>query len=92
MSNRWLAPRAGAFGLVIGTVVFLALHIAKGAAPAVSIAAVLLGALIAAALLWRVRRVQLLRTRQAQGYFASTMIIAAILLVMLPSGIVLNSF
>ncbi|WP_134323284.1 hypothetical protein [Cumulibacter soli] len=90
--NRWLAPRSAGFGLLIGVAVFLSLHIAYDANLAVTLITLLAGAAVAAALLWRVRRTQLLRTRQAQGYFAAAMIIAAIVLVMLPPGLVLSAF
>lgn len=86
MDNRWLAPRAMALGLVVGIVVFLTLHLALDASVLGSLAWLLVGGAITTALVLHVRRVELLRTRQAQGYFVSAMMVAGITLAWLPPG------
>lgn len=86
MNTRWLAPVAAAYGLLIGVVVFIALHLALDATVFGAVLLLVLAAAVTGAALWRIRRTKLLRTRQAQGYFIAALMIAGILLIMLPPG------
>lgn len=88
MNDRWLPPRAAALGLLIGVVVFLTLHLVLDASVLGSLVWLLAGGAIGTALVLHVRRVELLRTRQAQGYFVSAMMVAGITLAWLPPGTV----
>jgi hypothetical protein len=88
VNDRWLPPRAAGLGLLIGVVVFLTLHLVLDASVLGSLTWLLAGGAITTALVLHVRRVELLRTRQAQGYFVSAMMIAGITLAWLPPGTV----
>lgn len=92
MSNRWLAPQSAALGLLIGLVVFLTLHLVLGAGALGTFGWLLVGGVLTTALVRYVRRGQLLRTRQAQGYFVSAMILVGITLAWLPPGTIGGAF
>lgn len=86
MNTRWLAPQAAASGMLLGTVVFVALHLALDATPLGATLLVVIATAVTGTMLWLIRRAELLRTRQAQGYFIAALMIAGILLIMLPPG------
>lgn len=86
MDDRFLPARAGALGVAVALGLFLPLHLLLDADLVRGGVITAVGALIVSGLLWHIRREEVLRTTQAQGYFASVLIVVAIAVVMLPPG------
>lgn len=85
-SNPLLPLYAAVLGIAVGLAVFVPLHLVLGAGSVRTALTLAAGAVATALLLWFMRRVELLRTTQAQGYFSAMLIIVAIATVMLPPG------
>lgn len=86
MRDRLLPLWAAVLGLCVALAVFVPLHLVLEAGAARAIAILAIGAAVIGGLLWYVRRAEVLRTTQAQGYFTAVMMTVAIALVMLPPG------
>lgn len=86
MNDRFLPARAGLLGLAVALAMFLPLHLMIDADLLHGGVIAAVGVLLVAGLLWHVRREEVLRTTQAQGYFAAVLMVVAITVVMLPPG------
>lgn len=89
MADRLLPLRALLLGAFVALALFVPLHLMLGAGPLRAVLSAVVGLALTAGLLWYVRRAEVLRTTQAQGYFTAALMIVAIALVMLPPGYLL---
>ncbi|WP_153503055.1 hypothetical protein [Cumulibacter manganitolerans] len=86
MRDRLLPLWAAVLGLCVAFAVFVPLHLVLDAGAGRTTVVLAVGAAVIAGLLWYLRRAEVLRTTQAQGYFTAALMIVAIALVMLPPG------
>ena len=92
MGDRLLSVRSIVLGLGVALSLFVPLHLLLGAGLARGLLVGGAGAVLTAGLIWYLRRAEILRTTQAQGYFIATLMIVAIALVMLPPGYLARAF